>query len=142
MTGCHLAVADGALRIAGTGGSPGGYLMGTSRPTQEALGVVAIDRDGRPPTNACPRSRGDTATMNTTAPIGATIPGYPRIGPNRELKRALESYWSGESGRAELEAAARTERERTWRRLAELGLDSVPSNTFSLYDQVLDAALL
>ncbi|PZF81718.1 5-methyltetrahydropteroyltriglutamate--homocysteine S-methyltransferase [Jiangella anatolica] len=75
-------------------------------------------------------------------PIGATVPGYPRIGPNRELKRALESFWSGESGRDDLEAAARAERERSWRRLAALGLDSVPSNTFSLYDQVLDAAVL
>ncbi|TDD67221.1 5-methyltetrahydropteroyltriglutamate--homocysteine S-methyltransferase [Jiangella aurantiaca] len=77
-----------------------------------------------------------------TAPIGATVPGYPRIGPDRELKRALEAYWAGRSGRDELDAAARTERERTWRRLAALGLDSVPSNTFSLYDQVLDAVVL
>ncbi|RIQ11041.1 5-methyltetrahydropteroyltriglutamate--homocysteine S-methyltransferase [Jiangella rhizosphaerae] len=80
--------------------------------------------------------------MTSTPPIGATVPGYPRIGPGRELKRALESYWSGASGRDELDAAARAERERTWRRLSALGLDSVPSNTFSLYDQVLDAVVL
>ena len=80
--------------------------------------------------------------MSRTTPITATVPGYPRIGPRRELKRALEAYWAGESGHDELDAAARAERERTWRRLAELGLDAVPSNTFSLYDQVLDAAVL
>lgn len=80
--------------------------------------------------------------MTRTPSIGATVPGYPRIGPDRELKRALESYWSGASGRDELDAAARSEREHTWHRLTELGLDSVPSNTFSLYDQVLDAAVL
>ncbi|WP_116952683.1 5-methyltetrahydropteroyltriglutamate--homocysteine S-methyltransferase [Jiangella endophytica] len=79
--------------------------------------------------------------MPRTTPL-ATVPGYPRIGRDRELKRALETYWAGESGRGELDAAARTERERTWRRLAELGLDAVPSNTFSLYDQVLDAVVL
>ncbi|TDC51343.1 5-methyltetrahydropteroyltriglutamate--homocysteine S-methyltransferase [Jiangella ureilytica] len=78
---------------------------------------------------------------SSTPSIGATVPGYPRIGPGRELKRALESYWSGASGRDELDAAARAERQRTWRRLTELGLDSVPSNTFSLYDQVLDAVV-
>ncbi|SDU83313.1 5-methyltetrahydropteroyltriglutamate--homocysteine S-methyltransferase [Jiangella alkaliphila] len=74
--------------------------------------------------------------------LASTVPGYPRIGPDRELKRALEAYWAGESGRDELDAAARAERERTWRRLAALGLDAVPSNTFSLYDQVLDAVVL
>ncbi|WP_053205296.1 5-methyltetrahydropteroyltriglutamate--homocysteine S-methyltransferase [Jiangella muralis] len=77
-----------------------------------------------------------------TPALTATVPGYPRIGPDRELKRALEAYWSGESGRDDLDATARAERERTWRRLAALGLDAVPSNTFSLYDQVLDAVVL
>ncbi|SDS27057.1 5-methyltetrahydropteroyltriglutamate--homocysteine S-methyltransferase [Jiangella sp. DSM 45060] len=77
-----------------------------------------------------------------TPALTATVPGYPRIGPDRELKRALEAYWSGDSDRDDLEATARAERERTWLRLAALGLDAVPSNTFSLYDQVLDAVAL
>ncbi|GGT31502.1 5-methyltetrahydropteroyltriglutamate--homocysteine S-methyltransferase [Nonomuraea spiralis] len=72
----------------------------------------------------------------------STVLGYPRIGPRRELKRALESYWDGRSGRAELERAGAEIRERTWRRLAELGLEGLPSNTFSLYDHVLDTAVL
>ncbi|NUP76464.1 MAG: 5-methyltetrahydropteroyltriglutamate--homocysteine S-methyltransferase [Nonomuraea sp.] len=72
----------------------------------------------------------------------STVLGYPRIGPRRELKRALESYWDGRSGRAELEQAGAGIRERTWRRLAELGLEGLPSNTFSLYDHVLDTAVL
>ncbi|MEV0620386.1 5-methyltetrahydropteroyltriglutamate--homocysteine S-methyltransferase [Nonomuraea sp. NPDC050404] len=72
----------------------------------------------------------------------STVLGYPRIGPRRELKRALESYWAGRSTRAELDQAGAELRERTWRRLAELGLDGLPSNTFSLYDQVLDTAVL
>ncbi|WP_052423695.1 5-methyltetrahydropteroyltriglutamate--homocysteine S-methyltransferase [Nonomuraea candida] len=72
----------------------------------------------------------------------STVLGYPRIGPRRELKRALESYWAGRSTRAELDAVGAGLRERTWRRLAELGLEGLPSNTFSLYDQVLDTAVL
>ncbi|MEV1239587.1 5-methyltetrahydropteroyltriglutamate--homocysteine S-methyltransferase [Nonomuraea sp. NPDC050022] len=72
----------------------------------------------------------------------STVLGYPRIGPRRELKRALESYWDGRSTRAELEEAGAEIRERTWRRLDELGLAGLPSNTFSLYDQVLDTAVL
>ncbi|MGI5160585.1 5-methyltetrahydropteroyltriglutamate--homocysteine S-methyltransferase [Microbispora sp. CA-102843] len=72
----------------------------------------------------------------------STVLGYPRIGPDRELKRALESYWEGRSSRADLEETARRLREDTWRRLAALGVEGLPSNTFSYYDQVLDTAVL
>ncbi|MBQ0927652.1 5-methyltetrahydropteroyltriglutamate--homocysteine S-methyltransferase [Saccharopolyspora endophytica] len=76
-----------------------------------------------------------------TSKIGSTVLGHPRIGPNRELKRALESYWAGRSGEADLREVARRLREDTWRGLAEAGLDSVPGNTFSYYDHVLDTAV-
>jgi 5-methyltetrahydropteroyltriglutamate--homocysteine methyltransferase len=74
--------------------------------------------------------------------IGATALGYPRIGPRRELKRATEDYWAGRIDRAELEKVAADLRAKSWRTLAESGLDSVPGNTFSYYDHVLDAATL
>ncbi|PXY28627.1 5-methyltetrahydropteroyltriglutamate--homocysteine S-methyltransferase [Prauserella flavalba] len=74
--------------------------------------------------------------------IGATVLGYPRIGPRRELKKALESYWSGHTGTDELEATAAALRRSTWETLYANGLDSVPGNTFSFYDQVLDTAQL
>nr|WP_055503652.1 5-methyltetrahydropteroyltriglutamate--homocysteine S-methyltransferase [Nonomuraea pusilla] len=82
--------------------------------------------------------------MSPTPPPfpASTVLGYPRIGPRRELKRALESYWEGRSTRAELERVGAGLREATWRRLADLGLEGLPSNTFSLYDQVLDTAVL
>lgn len=76
-----------------------------------------------------------------TSQIGSTVLGYPRIGPRRELKRALESYWSGETDRTRLRETAGKLRARTWRGLHEAGLGSVPSNTFSYYDQVLDTAV-
>ncbi|MCG5218729.1 5-methyltetrahydropteroyltriglutamate--homocysteine S-methyltransferase [Streptosporangium sp. KLBMP 9127] len=72
----------------------------------------------------------------------STVLGYPRIGPHRELKRALESYWDGGSTREELLGTCARLRAETWRRLAALGLGALPSNTFSLYDQVLDTAVL
>jgi 5-methyltetrahydropteroyltriglutamate--homocysteine methyltransferase len=74
--------------------------------------------------------------------IGATVLGYPRIGPRRELKRAVESYWLGHSDAADLQMTAMELRSRTWTELAAVGLDSVPGNTFSFYDHVLDTAVL
>ena len=78
----------------------------------------------------------------TATPFTATILGSPRIGPNRELKRAVEKYWAGNIDRGELESVAAKLRRDTWESLAAAGLDSVPVNTFSYYDQVLDTAVL
>ncbi|MFF3668477.1 5-methyltetrahydropteroyltriglutamate--homocysteine S-methyltransferase [Microtetraspora malaysiensis] len=72
----------------------------------------------------------------------STVLGYPRIGPERELKHALESYWSGRIAYDELEKVGARLREDTWRRLHALGLGALPSGTFSYYDQVLDTAVL
>lgn len=72
----------------------------------------------------------------------ATVVGSPRIGPKRELKRATEGYWAGRTSRADLEKVAATLRRDTWQHLADAGLDSVPVNTFSYYDQVLDTAVM
>ena len=80
--------------------------------------------------------------MTAVAPFTATIIGSPRIGPNRELKRAIEKYWAGRIDRTELESSAATLRRDTWESLVAAGLDSVPVNTFSYYDQVLDTALM
>lgn len=78
----------------------------------------------------------------TAQPFTATVTGSPRIGPRRELKRATEGYWAGRTNRSELESVAATLRRDTWSDLAAAGLDSVPVNTFSYYDQMLDTAVL
>lgn len=78
----------------------------------------------------------------TAEPFTATITGSPRIGPRRELKRATEGYWAGRTSRSELESIAATLRRDNWSDLAAAGLDSVPVNTFSYYDQMLDTAVL
>ncbi|MDO5724245.1 MAG: 5-methyltetrahydropteroyltriglutamate--homocysteine S-methyltransferase [Flaviflexus sp.] len=75
--------------------------------------------------------------------LPSTPLGYPRIGPRRELKRALESHWAGKISAAELAASASELRTALYERLAGLGLTeeaSIP-DSFSLYDQVLDAAV-
>ena len=64
--------------------------------------------------------------------------GFPRIGSHRELKQALESYWSGASGFEALNRAAQSLRARHWFLQQKAGLDHIPSNDFSFYDQMLD----
>ena len=78
----------------------------------------------------------------TPQPFTATVTGSPRIGPKRELKRATEGYWAGRTSRSELESVAATLRRDMWSGLAAAGLDSVPVNTFSYYDQMLDTAFM
>ena len=68
--------------------------------------------------------------------------GFPRIGPDRELKKAVEAFWAGKSSSDELLATARQLRQDNWRMQQTLGLTHIPSNDFSMYDQVLDTIAL
>ncbi len=68
----------------------------------------------------------------------SNIAGFPRIGPQRELKFATEGYWRGEVSKAELLETAKRIRLDNWRFMQQAGIDLIPSNDFSLYDQVLD----
>jgi 5-methyltetrahydropteroyltriglutamate--homocysteine methyltransferase len=84
----------------------------------------------------------DQLVTSTSQPFTATVTGSPRIGPKRELKRATEGYWAGRTSRSDLESVAATLRHDMWSHLADAGLDSVPVNTFSYYDQMLDTAVM
>ncbi|BAO45454.1 5-methyltetrahydropteroyltriglutamate--homocysteine S-methyltransferase [Thiolapillus brandeum] len=68
--------------------------------------------------------------------------GFPRIGHKRELKFALERYWRGEDSLEKLESTAADLRARHWQLQQDAGLDLIPVNDFSLYDQILDHSLL
>jgi 5-methyltetrahydropteroyltriglutamate--homocysteine methyltransferase len=68
--------------------------------------------------------------------------GFPRIGPRRELKTALESHWSGATAGPALREAASGLRAAAWARQYALGVDHIPSNDFSLYDHVLDTSAM
>ena len=74
--------------------------------------------------------------------VVATSLGYPRIGPRRELKRALERYWSGKIAESELLEQGAAIRRDNWAIQAAAGIGSIPSNDFSLYDQVLDVTAM
>ncbi|MGA9373151.1 MAG: 5-methyltetrahydropteroyltriglutamate--homocysteine S-methyltransferase [Solirubrobacterales bacterium] len=72
----------------------------------------------------------------------ANVSGFPRIGRNRELKFATESYWRGQSSPDELAATAKAIRVESWKLVQGAGIDLIPSNDFSYYDQVLDTIAL
>ena len=67
--------------------------------------------------------------------------GYPRIGNNRELKKASELYWANQITADELLEVGKNIRKKNWLLQAQSGIDLIPSNDFSFYDQVLDLTL-
>ncbi len=68
--------------------------------------------------------------------------GFPRIGANRELKKACEAYWKNEISLSELLDAGKIEKLKNWNFQQEQGIDLIPSNDFSFYDQVADLAFM
>ncbi|KMQ59061.1 5-methyltetrahydropteroyltriglutamate--homocysteine methyltransferase [Chryseobacterium sp. BLS98] len=69
------------------------------------------------------------------------ILGSPRIGRHRELKKACEQYWSGKASLNELLETEKTICRQNWKMQQEAGIDLIPCNDFSYYDQVLDMTL-
>lgn len=70
------------------------------------------------------------------------ILGYPRIGSKRELKKACEQYWAGKIVLEELLTVGRNICNQNWNIQKEAGIDLIPCNDFSYYDQVLDMSLI
>ena len=68
-----------------------------------------------------------SAPASNTFPPG-TILGYPRIGRRRELKKAVEAFWSKTIDAAALEAVAAGLRQQTRDRLVDLGLGRTDSS--------------
>ncbi|KQX67628.1 5-methyltetrahydropteroyltriglutamate--homocysteine S-methyltransferase [Streptomyces sp. Root1310] len=79
---------------------------------------------------------------SAAAAARATVYGYPRQGPNRELKKAVEGYWKGRVTADALRTTAAELRAADWRQLAEAGIDEVPTGGFSYYDHVLDTTVM
>ena len=71
-----------------------------------------------------------------------TIIGYPRVGALRELKFATEKYFEGVLSKAELQDTAALLRKIHWQTQIDNGIDIIPSNDFSFYDNMLDTAVL
>lgn len=64
--------------------------------------------------------------------------GFPRIGADRELKKSIEAYWKGAIPEGVMQCTAAGLRAKHWKLQKDAGLQHIPSNDFSLYDQVLD----
>lgn len=71
-----------------------------------------------------------------------TVVGFPRIGENRELKVATESYFRGDSTQETLVDTGKQLRRMHWNLLKDAGISLIPSNDFSFYDTTLDTAVL
>jgi 5-methyltetrahydropteroyltriglutamate--homocysteine methyltransferase len=74
--------------------------------------------------------------------VQSSILGYPRMGPARELKKALERYWSSQNDERPLLQEAARIRAQHWKEQAGAGIDVIPSGDFSFYDHMLDAAAM
>lgn len=75
--------------------------------------------------------------MTTTASLG-----FPRIGAQRELKKAQESYWKGDINADQLNAVAKSIRAENWKRQKDAGISHIASGDFAFYDQVLNHTLM
>lgn len=68
--------------------------------------------------------------------------GFPRVGLRRELKKAQESYWAGNSSREDLLAVGRELRARHWQQQQQAGIELLPVGDFAWYDHVLTTSLM
>ncbi|KAL8874168.1 MAG: hypothetical protein Q9174_000473 [Haloplaca sp. 1 TL-2023] len=70
--------------------------------------------------------------------VQSSILGFPRMGVNRDLKKATEAYWAGKLSQKDLLAEGKRLRQEHWKIQKDAGVDIIPSNDFSFYDHVLD----
>ncbi|OCH92935.1 5-methyltetrahydropteroyltriglutamate-homocysteine S-methyltransferase [Obba rivulosa] len=70
--------------------------------------------------------------------VASSVLGFPRIGANREVKKAVEAYWAGKISADELTKAAADVKKTSWTSLKERGVELIPSGDFTLYDHILD----
>jgi len=68
--------------------------------------------------------------------------GFPRIGRDRELKKAQEAFWKGELDEAGLRAVGRGLRKTHWALQKQAGIELLPAGDFAWYDQVLTHSLM
>src|SRR4029079_678278 len=84
----------------------------------------------------------NTSSFTNMSSLPVASLGTPRIGPRRELKLALESFWSGASDEKTLVETGCAVCAAKWARQKKLGVSIIPSNDFSFYDQVLDTCVM
>lgn len=70
--------------------------------------------------------------------VQSSILGFPRMGANRELKKATEAYWADKLSQEDLLKEGKRLRAEHWKIQKDAGIDIIPSNDFAYYDHVLD----
>lgn len=70
--------------------------------------------------------------------VQSSVLGFPRMGADRELKKANEAYWAGKLPRDDLLAEGKRLRAEHWKIQKDAGVDVIPSNDFAFYDHLLD----
>jgi 5-methyltetrahydropteroyltriglutamate--homocysteine methyltransferase len=70
--------------------------------------------------------------------VQSSVLGFPRMGGNRELKKANEAYWADKLSRDDLLKEAKRLRLEHWKIQKDAGVDIIPSNDFAFYDHILD----
>ncbi len=68
--------------------------------------------------------------------------GFPRIGAQRELKKAMEAYWKGELDETGLRSVGKALRTQNWQLQQAAGIDLIPVGDFAYYDQMLNMTAL
>src|SRR5690348_16826657 len=74
--------------------------------------------------------------------VRSSVLGYPRIGADREWKKALEAFWVGKLEESEFQLQLQEIRLNHLRKQQEKGIDLIPVNDFSYYDHILDTAAM
>ncbi|KAI5451308.1 methionine-synthesizing 5- methyltetrahydropteroyltriglutamate--homocysteine methyltransferase [Naganishia albida] len=74
--------------------------------------------------------------------VTSAVLGFPRIGPNREIKKAVESYWAFKTSAEDLQAVAKDVKQKRWESIKGKGVDSIPAGDFTFYDHVLDHSIM
>ncbi len=74
--------------------------------------------------------------------MSTLVVGFPRIGEQRELKKVLEDYWAKKVEFSKVEEVAKDLRKRHWHYQKDAGIEYISSNDFSLYDNMLDTAIM
>lgn len=70
--------------------------------------------------------------------VQSSVLGFPRMGADRELKKANEAYWAGKLSQEDLVKEASRLRLEHWKIQKDAGVEIIPSNDFAFYDHLLD----
>ena len=113
-----------------------------SQPTDEDRRSVLVLL--RPPYRTPPAllvstvvSKENSIITMTKVRVNSGALGFPRMGPNREMKFALEKHWRGAIDEKAMLVAARSVEDQAWALQMEAGVGKIAAGDHCLYDNML-----